>query len=181
MLFRPATQSGLPMSDETLASLESDRALLVLGMDAAHGAAVEGVDDIVRFVAGELRYFRERGRLVVFVGDGPMLTGLMPRSGEHVVHAPAQGSAFAAQALSELLAGERIRRLTLVGVETHTAVLLTAVDAVGRGFAVVVPETCVCASDRRSHEAALHLIRTSWSNPQQLAAAVGDDEPGVRL
>lgn len=170
------------MSDETpQASMESDRALLVLGMDAAHGAGVAGVDEIVRFVAGELRYFRERGRLVVFVGDGPMVTGLVPRSGEHVVQASAHGSAFAAPALGELLARERIRRITLVGVETHTTVLLTAADAVARGFAVVVPETCVCAADRRSHDAALHLIRTSWSTPQQVAVLVADDRAGVRL
>lgn len=167
------------MSDETpQASLESDRALLVLGMDAAHGAAVAGVDEIVRFIAGELRYFRERGRLVVFVAEGPMLAGLVPRSGEQVVHAPPHGSAFMAPVLSELLARERIRRITLVGVETHTAVLLTAADAVARGFAVVVPETCVCAADRRSHDAALHLIRTSWSQPQP---AVDDARAGVRL
>jgi hypothetical protein len=170
------------MNDETPpGTLESDRALLVLGMDADHGAGIEGVGEIVRFVGGELRYFRERGRLVVFVAAGPMMSSLMPRSGELVVAAPVHGSAFAAPGLSELLRRERIRRLTLVGVETHTVVLLTAADAVARGFAVVVPETCVCAADRRSHDAALHLIRTSWSTPQQVVAPVVDDGAGVRL
>jgi nicotinamidase-related amidase len=109
-----------------------------------------------------------------------MMSSVMPRSTEHVFAAPANGSAFAAPGLGELLTREGIRRITLVGVETHTAVLLTAADAVARGYAVVVPETCVCAGDRRSHEAALHLIRTSWSKPQQVAA-VADDGAGVRL
>ena len=71
--------------------------------------------------------------------------------------------------LTELAPG--IHRVTLVGVETHTAVLLTAGDAIARGYEVVVPDPCVIAGDVDAHEVALRLLRTMWQHaPVQMSA-----------
>jgi nicotinamidase-related amidase len=146
---------------------ESDRALVILDMtlDRFRGdRAVAGAASIVRFVQGELRYFRERGRPVLFAIDGlaaPVIQELTPRSDERVLRKGAP-SAFFRTELEELLARRRVRRLTIVGLETHTAVLLTAADALSRGLEVVVPEPCVAAGDPTSHEGALRLLRDAW-------------------
>jgi nicotinamidase-related amidase len=147
---------------------ESDRALVVLDMtlDRFHGpAAVAGAASIVRFVQGELRYFRERGRPVVFAcgdkTDSLVIQELTPRSDEIVFKKPGP-SAFFGTSLDTALRSQGVRRVTLVGLETHTAVLLTAADAMARGYEVVVPDPCVCAHDPEAHGAALALLRRFW-------------------
>lgn len=129
-------------------------------------AEVPGARDLIRYIRGELRYFRERGRPVIFAcserGDGKpgVIAELTPRTGETVLfrHTP---SAFHDTGLDETLPTE-VRRLTLVGVETHTSILLTAGDAYARGFQVVVPEPCACAKDPADHAYAMRLIRDVW-------------------
>ncbi len=154
-------------------SKESDRALILIDMvvdrvskDGAR--AIPGAHELVRFVQGELRYFRERGRPVIFVctvgADGQMpaiLQELTPRTGEPVVGKRAF-SAFYDTGLDEMLPPQSVRRLTLVGVETNTSILLTAADAWARGYHVVVPEPCVCARDVDDHRFALRQIREVW-------------------
>lgn len=147
---------------------ESDRALIVLDMtlDRIHGSsAVAGATGIVRFVQGELRYFRERGRPVVFAcTDGHqslIIQELTPRTDELVVKKPGP-SAFFGTSLDTALRSQGVRRVTLVGLETHTAVLLTAADAMARGYEVVVPDPCVCAGPPDAHDAALGLLRRYW-------------------
>jgi hypothetical protein len=146
---------------------ESDRALILLDttLDRFRGhRAVPGAASILRYVQGELRYFRERGRPIVFAHDelaSLVIQELTPRSDEFVLRKPAP-SAFFRTELDTLLARLRVRRLTLVGLETHTSVLLTAADALSRGFEVVVPDPCVVARDVASHEAALRLLREHW-------------------
>ncbi|MCC7074191.1 MAG: cysteine hydrolase [Deltaproteobacteria bacterium] len=171
---------------------ESDRALLVLDMtaDLVSGTdAVPGAAGIVRYVQGELRYFRERGRPVVFAMTAPdlaeppaILTELTPRSDERVLFKAAP-SAFFDTDLGDVLKAQRVRRLTLVGLETHTSVLLSAADAVARGLQVVVPEPCVCARNVDDHRFALRQIREIW--PQwpnsPLAGPEGDPDETGRL
>jgi len=165
---------------------ESDRALLILDMGLAcvRGSdAVVGAEHLVRFIQGELRYFRERGRLVIFAntnvdnrGVDVVIPELTPRSDEIRLSLSAP-SAFFGTDLDRLLQKHHVRRLTLVGVETHTAVLLTGGDALARGYDVVVPEPCVCANDVVAHEAALRLLRTSW--PQRSTAQMSAARPGT--
>ena len=150
---------------------ESDRALLILDMlvDRIVGpGSIPGASAIVRFVQGELRYFRERGRPIVFactafdLANSPaILQELTPRSDERVMCKSAP-SAFFDTDLDATLRELQVRRLTLVGLETHTSILFTAADAVARGFQVVVPDPCVCASTIEDHRFALRQIREVW-------------------
>ena len=119
---------------------------------------------MVRFIQGELRYFRERGRLVVFASPedaGVVIQELTPRSDE-VSLTKVGPSAFFRTGLDDVLRSHRVQRVTLVGLETHTSVLLTAADALARGYRVVVPDPCVCASDPAAHQAALRMLREHW-------------------
>lgn len=163
---------------------ESDRALLVLDMtlDRFRGArSIDGAGGIVRFVQGELRYFRERGRVVVFAHDedaGSVIQELTPRSDERVLKKPAP-SAFYGTDLELQLQKKHIRRLTLVGLETHTAILLTAADALSRGYEVVVPDPCVMARDASAHDAALRLLREQWPKAWEKARTSEPTHPGA--
>ncbi len=153
---------------------ESDRALLVLDMTISRVSgphAVVGAGAIVRFVHGELRYFRERGRPVVFAcgGADQVILELTPRSDELVLRTSAP-SAFFGTSLDATLGAKGVRRLTLVGLETHTSVLLTAADALARGYQVVVPDPCVCAQSTEAHAAALLLLRRYWTPDRSNAA-----------
>lgn len=167
--FRPVETAGEGKGFRRLA--ESDRALLILDMlvDNVTGEhAVPGAAAIVRYVQGELRYFRERGRPVIFACTAfdladppPILQELTPRTDERVMWKSAP-SAFFDTDLDATLRDSKVRRLTLVGLETHTSVMLTAADAVARGFQVVVPDPCVCASTPDDHRFALRQIREVW-------------------
>lgn len=145
---------------------QSDRALIIIDMTPDKVAEVPGARDLIRYIRGELRYFRERGRPVIFAceeaasGKRGVIPELTPRTGETVLfrHTP---SAFFDSGLDSVLP-EEVRRLTLVGIETHTSILLTAADAFARGFQVVVPEPCACATDPTDHAFAMRLIRDVW-------------------
>lgn len=165
---------------------ESDRALVILDMtrEGCRGSAdlERAVADIGRFVLGELRYFRERGRLVVFASStatasssSSILPGIRPRSDE-IVLTTATSSAFAGTDLDTILQRMHIARVTLVGIETHTTVLATADDAARRGYGVVVPETCVAAADPVVHAAALRRLRAT-STTGQLSAGAAPRSP----
>jgi nicotinamidase/pyrazinamidase len=126
---------------------------------------IPGARELIRYIRGELRYFRERDRPVIFTcrngsARRSLLPELTPRLSEPVLfrHTP---SAFFGTELDELLPPST-RRLTLVGVDTPTSILLTAADAYARGFEVVVPEPCVCAEDPAEHAFAMRLIRERW-------------------
>ncbi|MDP2340134.1 MAG: isochorismatase family cysteine hydrolase [Deltaproteobacteria bacterium] len=178
-------ESSVPAGGRT-SSGESDRALIVLDMtlDRFRGSgALDGAAGIVRFVQGELRYFRERGRTVVFANDetsSVVIQELTPRSDEGVLKKPSP-SAFFATELDALLQRRRIRRVTLVGLETHTAVLLTAADALARGYEVVVPDPCVFARDVVAHTSALALLRDHWPRAWTRARTSEVTHPSVVL
>ena len=165
---------------------ESDRALIVLDMTLERfrgPEALDGAAGIVRFVQGELRYFRERGRTVVFAHDetsSVVIQELTPRSDERVLKKPSP-SAFFATDLDAQLQQRHIRRVTLVGLETHTAVLLTAADALARGYEVVVPDPCVFARDAAAHAAALSLLREHWPRAWNRARTSEVTHPSVVL
>jgi nicotinamidase-related amidase len=159
------------------------RAILLLDLvhDRLHpdGACpVSAPAALRRFVQGELDYFRERGRPVIHVstrsnraGPGgaaaapdrsPAAGGefdeqFAPRADELVIDKP-RASAFDGTDLAARLAELDVGQVTLVGVETHGSVLATLIDAVGLGYQVVVPDTCVASSQPELHQAALKLV-----------------------
>lgn len=160
-------------------SKESDRALIVIDMTVDRVAAVPGALDLVRYVQGELKYFRERGRPVLFVctGEGAqVIPELTPRTGERIV-VKKHLSAFFGTPLSELLPPDQVKRLTLTGLETNTSILLTAADALARGYHVVVPEPCVCAVDQKDHDYALRQIRDVWPKAAPVPSSGEPPEP----
>lgn len=149
----------------------SDRALLVLHATPERLAAIPRGDEIVRYIQGEMRYFRERGRMVVFalpenpngelVDASRVIPDLTPRTHEHLL-ATAAPSAFFDTPLKRFLEENNVKRLTLVGVDAAKEVLLTAADALARGFRVVVPEPCVASGTDADRDAALRFINELW-------------------
>ena len=145
---------------------KSNRALIVLGLQErllqpSEQSEVAGIQNIMPMVKGELQYFRERDRTVIFAispANGPVIEQFAARSREITVHMPGL-SAFYNTELEAILRELSISRLTLVGAQTNTAVLYTAADAVQRGFEVAVPKTCVWAKNKDDHEHALRQMR----------------------
>ena len=171
-------------------SPHSDRALVVLHATQTRLSALPGGEGIVRFIQGELRYFRERGRLVIFAlppdpkdpaglacADA-VVADLTPRTHEHLLATKAP-SAFFETPLDRFLRDERVRRVTLVGVDAAKEVLLTAADAMARGFRVVVPEPCVASTTEADKDAALHFMNELWVTKKEEATepAFVDDGP----
>lgn len=160
-----------------------NKAIIVVDMigdfvDKEGRAYVSCAKPLVPFIQGEIQYFRERNRHVIFAltaleekapfarkdSQGARITcSLQPRPGEKVVEKSGP-SAFMGTELYSILQEKGISRLTLVGVETHTSILLTAADALFRGYEVAVPETCVCSRKQTDHQMGLHLIHEGWAD-----------------
>ncbi len=160
----------------------SERAILILDMinDIAHpeGRNFDGsTNDIIPFVQGELQYFRERMRPVIFCNSEPdkasgpsnadsfrerVIQALSPRTGEICI-TKTRPSAFFNTNLLHALKTIKVSDLTIVGAFSHTSVIATTFSALDHGFSVVVPETCICAANPHDHAAALRLINR-WLN-----------------
>jgi nicotinamidase-related amidase len=157
-----------------------DRALLILDMveSSIHGPdAIPGAQDCIRFIEGELRYFRERDRSVIFLstlmsGDSPspFIEELLPRSNDTVIHKPGPDAFFQTE-LQDILARKKVRRLTMAGIGASSSILITAASAMSRGYSVAVPEPCVVDENPKNAAFALHLIRNVWS-PMESQASI---------
>lgn len=139
---------------------KSDRALVVVDMHADLVARSKNAQEIVRYIKGELKYFRERDRPIFFAKRqnlSELLPVLTPRRGEQI-YTRTHDSAFKNTELLQMLNAHQIKRLTLVGLETHNAILATALDAKSNALQVVVPDPCVTSVDLNAHkEAWFHL------------------------
>lgn len=154
----------------------SDRALLVLHATPERLAAIPRGEEIVRYIQGEMRYFRERGRLIVFalpdlpegelVDASRVIADLTPRTHEHLLATTAP-DAFFDTPLERFLEQNNVKRLTLVGVDAAKEVLLTAAGALARGFRVVVPEPCVASGTDDDRDAALRLVNEIWRETKE--------------
>jgi len=147
------------MIDQTL----SDRALLVIDMV---DSIEENAKKLIPLIQGEMQYFRERHRPVLYtsIGQSKILQELSPRPSEAVFNRPSH-SAFFQTPLESILRELHVRKITLVGLYTHTSILLTVADALARNYEVIVPETCVYAPYQHDHQYALHLIKNHWAKP----------------
>lgn len=150
----------------------SEQAIIVLDMinDIAHPESKnfeQATSEIIPLLQGELKYFRERMRPVIFCQtqsgkteksfSEQVIQPLSPRAQEISI-AKKTDNAFLGTDLYEILVKLKIERLSIVGAFTHTSVIKTVGSALDLGFSVVVPETCVCAKSQQDHLAALHLI-----------------------
>ncbi len=161
--------------------INKERALLVVDMtyhflNKNSGSYIGQAEKIMPFIRGEIKYFRERDRPVIFahtqikgnLGPNNQLWSssasfFKPREREKIIEKKSP-SAFLGTNLDETLKNMGIKRLILVGVATDTSILLTAADGIFRGYEVIVPETCVACSDQSNHEYAFKLIQETWKN-----------------
>lgn len=158
----------------------SDKALLIIDIndrffDKKSKCYEEGSERILPFIKGEIQYFRERGRLIVFVYTNKSslaeensnersssVINLKPQADDKIIYKKSPSS-FYDTGLSEILDTMGIKRIMLSGVATDTSILLTAADAVFQGYKVTVPETCVFCKDKENQEFSLKLIRETWN------------------
>jgi nicotinamidase-related amidase len=155
----------------------SERAIIIIDMinefmhrDGRRYAPV--TSDIIPYVQGELEYFRERMRPVIFCNsivkdekssleenqfNMKVIQVLSPRNGEKCIN-KSKHNAFFETDLAVILKELKVHKLTITGVFSHTSILTTAASAIELGFSVVVPETCVNANNPEDHAAALRLI-----------------------
>ena len=77
-------------------------------------------------------------------------------------------SAFFATALQSFLAEKNINTLIISGSETDVCVLATVLDAVDRGFRVIVLGDGLCSSSDQGHDALMMLYRTRFTDQIEL-------------
>ena len=70
-------------------------------------------------------------------------------------------NAFFKTTLESFLAVEKVKSVGIVGLETHTSVLLTAEELRNRDYEVTVIEPCVMSRDDHLHGCAISLMRNS--------------------
>lgn len=163
---------------------ERVKAILVIDMlkdfiDEGAPLEVPAAREIIEAVKGEIEYYREKKRHVFFVNDShrpddpefkawpPHAIKDMPGASviaeikmlpNDVIVEKTSYSAFYQTTLDEELKSRGINYITLCGLMTNVCILYTAVDAMMRGYEVVVPETCVAALDEGDHQFALKQI-----------------------
>ena len=132
---------------------------------------IRASEEIIPFVQGELQYFRERMRPVIFcntIQNGSVIRELSPRIDEICIE-KSRSNAFMFTNLNIFLKEKKVVNLTIVGVQLYNNILLTAAAALEQGFSVVVPETCVCSDSEQDHQAALRLFNR-WSKEVSLGS-----------
>jgi nicotinamidase-related amidase len=80
-------------------------------------------------------------------------------------------SAFSAPDLQNLLEDRETDTLVVTGAETDVCVLASVLDAVDRGFRVVVAEDAICSSSDQTHDALMTLYRERFSEQIETAPA----------
>jgi nicotinamidase-related amidase len=88
----------------------------------------------------------------------------------HIIDKPAY-SAFTESKLAAFLAEKGVGTLVVTGSETDVCVLATVLDAVDRGFRVVIVEDALCSSSDAGHDALMTLYRTRFSEQIELIKA----------
>jgi len=87
----------------------------------------------------------------------PELARFVPPA--HIIDKPAY-SAFYLSDLEAFLQEKGVRCVVVTGAETDVCVLSTVLDAVNRGFRVVIVEDALCSSSDAGHEALMTIYRT---------------------
>jgi nicotinamidase-related amidase len=87
-----------------------------------------------------------------------------------VIDKPAY-SAFFCSGLDGFLQQKSVRTLVVTGAETDICVLSTVLDAVDRGYRVVIVEDALCSSSDAGHEALMTMYRTRLQEQIELVTA----------
>lgn len=86
---------------------------------------------------------------------GEIVGELAPGPGEAVVAREHGMTGFYESGLDACLRGARVRTLVLCGVSLNIGILGTAIEAVNRGYTVVIPKDCVAADPPEYADAVL--------------------------
>jgi nicotinamidase-related amidase len=108
----------------------------------------------------------------------PALGRLVPPA--FVIDKPAY-SAFFCSGLEKFLQEKSVRTLVVTGAETDICVLSTVLDAVDRGFRVVIVEDALCSSSDAGHEALMTMYRTRLQEQIELVTSEGLPELWRRI
>jgi nicotinamidase-related amidase len=120
------------------------------------------------------RYYR-RWRHMTGERIDPAMIELVPPL--HALAPPAQVidksrySPFTEQTLPDLLRQRRIDTLVITGGETDVCVLATVLDAVDRGYRVVLAADALCSASDQTHDALLALYGTRFSQQIEVAGS----------
>lgn len=80
-------------------------------------------------------------------------------------------SAFLGSSLPAFLAHRHVGTLIVTGAETDVCVLSTVLDAVDRGFRVVLVEDALCSSSDEGHDALMTMYRRRFDRQIELVRA----------
>jgi nicotinamidase-related amidase len=116
---------------------------------------------------GTWRRYYERWRSITRERIDPELLALVPPLASLVPPAVIIDkhvySPFANPQLSRLLRNRMVDSLVLTGLESDVCVLSAALDAVDRGYRVVIVTDALCSSSDRTHDAILTIFRGRFS------------------
>jgi nicotinamidase-related amidase len=87
-----------------------------------------------------------------------------------VIDKPAYSAFFCSQ-LGDFLQQKSVSTIVVTGAETDICVLSTVLDAVDRGFRVVIVEDALCSSSDAGHEALMTMYRTRLHEQIELIKA----------
>lgn len=97
----------------------------------------------------------------------PPLAALAPPG--HIVE-KRRFSGFSAPELAPLLNGTGTETLVITGAETDMCILATVMDAVDRGYRVLLVEDAVCSSSDEGHDAALMIYRRRFGQQIEMVS-----------
>lgn len=84
--------------------------------------------------------------------------GLCPQPGDFVVRRPTGLTSFYGTEVDALLRAEDVRTVVVTGVSTNMAVFGSVLEAVNRGYSVVVPTDCIAGVGESQHVVQTQLL-----------------------
>lgn len=116
---------------------------------------------------GSWRRYYERWRELTLERIDPRLLELVPPlaalAPPATVIEKRHYSPFAAPRLRRLLAERDVEALIVTGAETDVCVLAAVLDAVDRGYRVILATDAICSGSDRTHDALMTLYRERFS------------------
>lgn len=102
-------------------------------------------------------------RMIALIPD---LAALVPPA---IVVDKSTYSAWHGSGLGQVLRQRRVHSLVISGAETDVCILATVLDAVDRGYRVVLPTDALCSSSDRMHDSLLGLYESRFAEQIETA------------